>query len=71
MTRTLTDAQTDALHWAAVAIGLKEARARQGHPLTPTEESNFDGYQTNAHNHGLSDSEIRDYLAQLPGGETA
>ncbi|MEU1071898.1 MULTISPECIES: hypothetical protein [unclassified Streptomyces] len=69
MTRTLTDAQTDALHWAAVAIGLKEARERQGHPLTATEQACFDGYQANAHGHGLSDAEIRDYLAQLPAGE--
>lgn len=51
-----------ALHWAAVAIGLAEARTEQGHPLTDDERVNFDRYQSVAHAHGHTDEQIRCYL---------
>lgn len=51
-----------ALHWAAVALGLAEARTEQGNPLTDEERGHFDRYQAAAHNHGYSDEQIRCYL---------
>ncbi|MDX3549722.1 hypothetical protein PV729_45355 [Streptomyces europaeiscabiei] len=51
-----------ALHWAAVAIGLAEARTEQGHPLTDQERAAYDRYQQAAHAHGHTDEQIRCYL---------
>lgn len=55
-----------ALHWAAVAIGLAEAREQQGSPLTDDERVNFDRYQSAARAHGFTDRQVRDYLSTLP-----
>ncbi|GHH30135.1 hypothetical protein [Streptomyces rubradiris] len=54
-----------ALHWAAVALGLAEARAQQGNPLTDDERTAFDRYQAAAHGHGFSNEQIRCYLDTL------
>lgn len=59
---TPTNDPAAALHWAAVAIGLAEARTEQGNPLTDAERVNFDRYQAAAHSHGFTDAQIRDYL---------
>ena len=55
-----------ALHWAAVAIGLAEAREQQGNPLTDEERVNFDRYQDAARSHGFTEQQVRDYLSTLP-----
>lgn len=60
---TPTQDPAAALHWAAVAIGLAEARTQQGNPLTDDERDNFDRYQAAAHAHGFTDEEIRAHLA--------
>ncbi|MFF6781410.1 hypothetical protein [Streptomyces sp. NPDC012510] len=59
---TPTNDPTAALHWAAVAIGLAEARTQQGNPLNDTERAAFDRYQNAAHAHGHTDEQIRCYL---------
>jgi len=59
---TPTNDPSAALHWAAVAIGLAEARAEQGNPLTDTERVNFDRYQEAARSHGFTERQVRDYL---------
>lgn len=51
------------LHWAAVAVGLAEAREQQGRPLTAGERDAFDRYQAAAHAHGITDEQIRDHVA--------
>jgi hypothetical protein len=58
----LTGDQQNALHWAAVAIGLAEARAEQGNPLTDGERIHFDRYQAHAADHGIDEQQVRDYL---------
>ncbi|MEC4016070.1 hypothetical protein [Streptomyces sp. H27-D2] len=62
---TPTNDPAAALHWAAVAIGLADARERQGHPLTDAEHVNYDRFLAAARDHGFSDEEIRDYLDVL------
>lgn len=59
---TPTNDPAAALHWAAAAIGLAEARTQQGNPLTPEERAVFDRYQDAALDHGFTDAEIRHYL---------
>ena len=59
---TPTNDPAAALHWAAVAIGLAEARTQQGNPLTDTERAAYDRYQQAAHAHGHTDEQIRCYL---------
>jgi hypothetical protein len=59
---TPTNDPAAALHWAAAAIGLAEARTQQGNPLTDTERTAFDRYQAAAHHHGYTDAQIRCYL---------
>lgn len=54
-----------ALHWAAVAYGLAEARALQGNPLTTDERAEFNRYQNAARAHGFTDDEIRAHVAEL------
>lgn len=54
-----------ALHWAAVAVGLAERRAEDGTPLTGAERANFDRYQEAARSHGITEQQVRDYLATL------
>lgn len=51
-----------ALHWAAAAIGLAEARTQQGNPLSDEERVVFDRYQNAARAHGFTDEQIRCYL---------
>lgn len=62
---TPTSDPAAALHWAAVALGLAEARAQQGNPLTAEEHGHFTEYQAAAHNHGFTDKQIRCYLDAL------
>lgn len=61
-THTPTDDPNAALHWAAIAIGLKEARERQGNPLTAAERRVFKRYQKAARSHGITEAQVRDYL---------
>lgn len=63
---TPADDPTAALHWAAVAIGLKERRERQGNPLTAEQQANFERYQDAARQHGITEPQIREYLRSLP-----
>ncbi|ELP67662.1 hypothetical protein STRTUCAR8_08589 [Streptomyces turgidiscabies Car8] len=53
-----------ALHWAAVAIGLAEAREQQGNPLTGDERAELDRYQNAARAHGITEQQIREHLAE-------
>ncbi|MFL1903106.1 hypothetical protein ACJWDR_28975 [Streptomyces tauricus] len=62
---TPTNDPDAALHWAAVAVGLAEARTQQGYPLTDTERDSFDRYQAAAHGHGITDEQIRAYTDEL------
>lgn len=57
-----TDDPAAALHWAAVAIGLAEAREQQGNPLTDDDRAAYDSYQAAAHGHGFTNVQVRDYL---------
>lgn len=59
---TPTNDPAAALHWAAVALGLAEARAEQGHPLTDTERAAYDRYQGAARSHGHTEEQVREYL---------
>ena len=59
---TPTNDPAAALHWAAVALGLAEAREQQGNPLTDEERGHFNDYQAAAHKHGFTDEQIRCYL---------
>jgi hypothetical protein len=52
-----------ALHFAALAVGLAERRAKEGNPLTDDERANYDRYQAAAHSWGHTDQDISDYLA--------
>ena len=60
--RTPTNDPAAALHWAAAAIGLAEARAAQGHHLTDAEHDAYERYQDAAHAHGFTGEQILDYL---------
>lgn len=51
-----------ALRWAAVTLGLAEAREQQGTPLTDDERCHLHQYQAAAHSHGFTDAQIRCYL---------
>lgn len=55
----------EALHWAAVAVGLKAARERDGMPLSASEQAYHERYQDAARAHGFTDQDIRDYQARL------
>jgi hypothetical protein len=59
-----------ALHWAAIAHGLAEARTLQGNPLTPVERAEYNRYQNAAHAHGYTDTEIRAHRAKLEQAPT-
>ncbi|MCQ8831789.1 hypothetical protein [Streptomyces malaysiensis] len=63
---TPTDDRDAAIHWAAVAIGLKESREQRGKPLTAAEQAAFERYQDAARQHGITDAQIREYLRNLP-----
>lgn len=65
MPNNLTEERANALHWAAVAIGLKASRERRGLPLTDSELATHERYQANARSHGCTDAEIRDYHSRL------
>jgi hypothetical protein len=62
MHSTRTEAQVNALHWAAVALGVKEASERDGKPLSASELGHFERYQDKARDRGFTDADIRDYL---------
>ena len=59
---TPTNDPAAALHWAAAAIGLAEARAAQGRRLTDDEHDAYERYQDAAHAHGFTGEQILDYL---------
>lgn len=61
----LTDDRSKALHWAAVAYGLKQANERNGDQLTDEHRANYEKYQDLARDYGCTDAEIRDYAAKL------
>ncbi|NUO42396.1 MAG: hypothetical protein HOV82_10190 [Streptomyces sp.] len=61
---TPTNDPAAALHWAAVAMGLAEARAEQGNPLTDDERAEYDRYQGTARTHGFTEAQVREYLAE-------
>ena len=61
---TPTNDPAAALHWAAVAIGLAEAREQQGNPLTDDERAELDRYQDAARSHGITEQQVREYLAE-------
>jgi hypothetical protein len=61
---TPTNDPAAALHWAAVAIGLAEAREQQGNPLTDTERTEFDRYQNAARAHGFTEQQVREHLSE-------
>lgn len=65
MWNDLTDERINALHWAAVAIGLKASRERRGMPLSTDELTVHERYQANARAHGFTDADVRDYHAKL------
>lgn len=65
MWNDLTDERLNALHWAAVAIGLKASRERRGMPLTDDELAVHERYQANARDHAFTDADVRDYHAKL------
>jgi len=65
-TGTPDDDPAAALHWAAIATGLAEARAEQGNPLTDSERKVYDRFLTAAHRHGHTEQDIRAHLARLP-----
>jgi hypothetical protein len=68
MANILTGSQKNALHWAAVTLGFKADRERNGAPLTADELSVFEQYQANARDHGLTDDDIRAYDTTLGQG---
>ncbi|MFK0140686.1 hypothetical protein [Streptomyces murinus] len=59
---TPTNDPAAAIHWAAAALGLAQARTDQGNPLTDSDRTAFDRYQAAAHAHGITDEQILDYL---------
>lgn len=62
---TPTNDPAAALHWAAVAIGLAQAREQQGHFLTTDEQAAFSRYQAAARAHGFSDEQIHEHAKTL------
>lgn len=68
---TPTSDPAAALHWAAVAIGLRESREQRGYPLNADEQAAFDRYQDAARAHGFTGEEIRSRLAELHAGLNA
>lgn len=61
---TPTNDPAAALHWAAVAMGLAEAREQQGNPLTDDERADYARYQDAAHAHGFTEEQVREHLAE-------
>lgn len=57
-----TDPARNALHWAAVAVGLKEANERDHGPMPTDQKADFEKYQDLARSHGYTDDDIRAYL---------
>ena len=56
-----TDPAKNALYWAAVAVGLKEAQERDHGPLSPEHLANFEQFQNLARSYGYTDGDIRAY----------
>ncbi len=65
MWNNLTDDRSKALHWAAVAYGLKQRQERDGYPLSAEHLANYEKYQDLARAHGFTDADVRDYSAKL------
>ncbi|CAL9350128.1 hypothetical protein SUDANB1_00443 [Streptomyces sp. enrichment culture] len=61
---TPTNDPAAAIHWAAVAMGLAEARTQQGNPLTDDEHAEYDRYQDAARTHGFTEGQVREYLVE-------
>lgn len=61
-TNTPHDDPSIALHWAAMAKGLKLTREVEGNPLTADELSNYEKYQSAARSHGITDQQIDEHL---------
>ncbi|MFJ5680265.1 hypothetical protein [Streptomyces sp. NPDC093097] len=60
----LTDQQLDVLHWAAVALALREIAERDGH-LTAAKSATYGRYQQAAQAHGFTDADVRGYRDRL------
>ena len=58
---------SNALHAAAAAYGLAEAREQQGHFLTVDEQAAFTRYQSAARSHGFTDTQVREHAATISG----
>lgn len=65
MQTNLTGEARNALHWAAVAYGMKQMNERNGDPLRGDSLAAYERYQANARAHGLTDADVRDYAAKL------
>jgi hypothetical protein len=59
---TPTNDSAAALHWAAVAVGLADARTQQGNPLPDTERAAHDRNQGAARAPGHTEEQVREYL---------
>lgn len=55
----------NALHWAAVALGMKQMNEANGDPLRGDSLAAYERYQANARAHGFTDADVRDYHAKL------
>ncbi|MFF7411632.1 hypothetical protein [Streptomyces lydicus] len=61
----LTDDRSKALHWAAVAYGLKRMNERNGDPLRGDSLAAYEQYQAAAREHGFTDADVRKHHAKL------
>ena len=64
MQNDLTEERKNALHWAAVAYGLKGVRERRGEQPSADKLAVYERYQANARKHGFTDADVRGYHAQ-------
>ncbi|MEE6264908.1 hypothetical protein V2E29_04505 [Streptomyces diastatochromogenes] len=65
MWNDLTGERRNALHWAAVAYGMKVRLEVGGDRLSGDQLVVYERYQANAREHGFTDADIRDYCAKL------
>lgn len=57
-----SDARTNALHWAAIARGLYLTQTINDIALSADDEAAYARYSDNAHQYGITDAEIDEYL---------
>ncbi|MFF5778141.1 hypothetical protein ACFY7Y_14470 [Streptomyces virginiae] len=57
-----TDARGKALHWAAVASGLNRSMTADGSHLSADDKGAYAQYIDDAHQLGITDNEIDEYL---------